>query len=224
MQFLTRVQAKSRKAGWWTMTSANPRLLAALAVTNIVIGLGGVTALAVHTDGPVSVGDLPAITAQRIATRAPQPAPIAIAIPSIGVQSALEGLDVGASGELAVPKNVAMAGWWSAGPRPGADGAAVVVGHVDSTRGPAVFYRLRSIAVGATIVVTREDNSVATFVVDAVRQYAKDTLPTSTVYGPTASPALRLITCGGSFDAKTRSYRDNVVVFAHLETDKNVEL
>ncbi len=202
----------------------NPRLLVAVAVANVVVGLGGVGALVVHTDGPVRVGDLPAITAQRVAARGPQPAPVAIEISSIGVQSGLEALDVSPAGELAVPKNVRSAGWWSAGPRPGADGAAVIVGHVDSKRGPAVFYKLRSLPIGSEIKVTREDNSVATFVVDAIRQYDKDTLPTRVVYGPTAAPALRLITCGGAFDTKTNSYRDNVVVFAHLLTDKSVEI
>jgi len=33
---------------------------------------------------------------------------------------------------------------------------------------------------------------------------------------PTPEAALRLITCGGSFDRSLDSYRDNVVVFARL--------
>ena len=53
-------------------------------------------------------------------------------------------LEVDSSGELGVPKNYAAAGWWASGPAPGSDGAAVIVGHVDSQRGAAVFYRLHS--------------------------------------------------------------------------------
>ncbi len=40
--------------------------------------------------------------------------------------------------------------------------------------------------------------------------------PTQLVYGNTNHAALRLITCGGSFDFSTGHYVDNVVVFATL--------
>jgi hypothetical protein len=36
------------------------------------------------------------------------------------------------------------------------------------------------------------------------------------VYGPTALPELRLITCTGDFDRSAHSYLDNLVVTAHL--------
>lgn len=51
------------------------------------------------------------------------------------------------------------------------------------------------------------------FVVTSIEQYPKDEFPTELVYGAEPRPALRLITCGGSFDASVRSYRDNVVGF-----------
>jgi hypothetical protein len=44
--------------------------------------------------------------------------------------------------------------------------------------------------------------------------YPKDAFPTQKVHGPTSDRALRLITCGGSFDSAKRSYRDNIVVYA----------
>ncbi len=54
------------------------------------------------------------------------------------------------------------------------------------------------------------------FEVTGVRRYPKDRFPTQLVYGNTDHAALRLITCGGSFDYSTGHYRDNVVVFASL--------
>ena len=54
------------------------------------------------------------------------------------------------------------------------------------------------------------------FVVDRVDQVDKDAFPTAQVYGPTSRPEIRLITCGGEFDADTRHYQDNVVVHGHL--------
>ncbi len=49
-----------------------------------------------------------------------------------------------------------------------------------------------------------------------VKRFGKDDFPTDEVYGSVDRPELRLITCGGSFNYRTRHYRDNVVVFAHL--------
>jgi sortase (surface protein transpeptidase) len=215
--FVTKHSAVAR---WFT--TERLALWRTTAAVNLVVGVAGVAALAAYQPPPVSVGSLPQGGIARRVASPPQPVPDAIAIPSLGVKSSLEHLDVGTDGVLAVPKNYASAGWWSGGPKPGADGAAVIVGHVDSRKGPAVFFRLRSLKAGDEIVVHRVDNTEVTFVVDAIRQYEKETLPTRTVYGPTPTPALRLITCGGAFDSKTKSYRDNVVVFAHLKIDRSV--
>ena len=62
----------------------------------------------------------------------------------------------------------------------------------------------------------RADHTTATFEIDSVNSYSKADFPQQTVYGYTPKAALRLITCGGTFDDDTRKYRDNTVVFAHL--------
>jgi sortase (surface protein transpeptidase) len=92
----------------------------------------------------------------------------------------------------------------------------VIVGHVDSKRGPAVFYRLRELRRGDRIEITRTDGSVVTFVVDRLEQHAKTRFPTDDVYLPTLEPTLRLVTCDGAFDRFTGHYRDNLVIFADL--------
>ena len=50
--------------------------------------------------------------------------------------------------------------------------------------------------------------------VDSVQTFPQTNFPSALVYGPTPDAELRLITCGGSYDASTGSYVDNVVVFA----------
>ena len=142
--------------------------------------------------------------------------PLSLGIPGIGVDTGLVRLGLGADGSLDVPGDFGVAGWWTGGSAPGDPGAAVVVGHVDSFKGRAIFYRLRELTPGQEIVVARSDGSTVTFVVEALRQYPKDELPTDTIYGATPEPTLRLITCGGSYDRSSKSYRDNVVVFASL--------
>ena len=52
------------------------------------------------------------------------------------------------------------------------------------------------------------------FEVTSVAMYLKRDFPASRVYRPTRWPALRLITCGGAFDARTRHYDGNTIAFA----------
>lgn len=134
----------------------------------------------------------------------------------MGIDSALQPLGLLADGTLQSPSTWQEAGWYDRGTVPGSVGPAVIAGHVDSVSGPAVFFRLRQVAVGATILVRRQNGSTLTFVVDEIHEYPKDQFPSAAVYGPTADPELRLITCTGDFDYRNRSYLDNLVVSAHL--------
>ncbi len=146
----------------------------------------------------------------------PRSVPLELRIPAIGVQTGLVPLGVEPDGTLQVPSNYAVAGWYTLGPTPGEVGPAVIAGHIDSYRGPAVFFRLSALRSGDLVRVTEQDALVALFRVYAVGAYPKTSFPTRQVYANTDSPELRLITCGGAFDTGTRSYRDNVVVYARL--------
>jgi sortase (surface protein transpeptidase) len=140
--------------------------------------------------------------------------PVRVRVPAIGVDAGIVALEVDAQGVLPPPATNHEAGWWRAGPEPGEQGPAVIVGHVDSRQGPAVFFRLRQLGPGDQILVDRADGSTTVFVVDRSERFGKDAFPTHAVYGPTPDAQLRLITCGGRFDRSTRHYVDNVVVFA----------
>ena len=144
--------------------------------------------------------------------------PVALDIPSIDVHSDnIVGLGLANDGSLEVPRDPSAPGWFTEGPSPGQFGPAVIAGHVDSQAGPAVFYRLGELNRGDQVSVTRQDGSVATFVIDSVESYKKAEFPTRDVYSNTTNRAeLRLITCGGEFDDDTGHYLDNTVAFAHL--------
>lgn len=148
--------------------------------------------------------------------------PVALAIPAIGVDSAMLGLGLGqtADGAMEVPApgpEYDKPGWYRYSPTPGALGPAVIAGHVDSAEnGPSVFFRLASLRPRDKVRVTRADGSVAVFAVDDVRRYRKTRFPSRLVYGNTDHAALRLITCGGPFDRDSGSYRDNIIVLASL--------
>jgi sortase (surface protein transpeptidase) len=147
----------------------------------------------------------------------PTPVPVRIDIPRIGVSSSLDRLGRARDKTVEVPTRWEVAGWYAGGTRPGDPGSAVILGHVDSTRGPAVFFRLHQLRKGDEITVGRADGSRVRFAVERVAQYDKQRFPTDEVYYPTLTPALRLVTCGGEFDPTVRHYRSNVIVFATLK-------
>ena len=139
-----------------------------------------------------------------------------LTIPAIGVRTPLLRLGLEPDRSMEIPGDFDLAGWFAEGLAPGQPGPAVIAGHVDSRTGPAVFYRLRELRAGDHIEVTRADGTRLRFVVSGARSYPKAGFPTGAVFGPVGSPELRLITCAGDFDRARGSYRDNLVVFAHL--------
>jgi sortase (surface protein transpeptidase) len=150
------------------------------------------------------------------------PDPVRLRIPAIGVDTGLQRLGREKDGTVEVPKGPHqwdMGGWYGEGTRPGDPGSAVILGHVDSRRdGPAVFFRLRELRRGDEVKVVRADGSTVRFSVDRTEQYPKSRFPTDDVYYPTLTPELRLVTCGGTFDATAGHYRANIIVFATLTT------
>jgi LPXTG-site transpeptidase (sortase) family protein len=147
---------------------------------------------------------------------APDPVarPVSLTIPIIGVQTQLITLGLTTGGALQVPSTTSVAGWYTGGPRPGAIGSAVIVGHVDSVHGPGVFYRLSELTAGDKVYVKRADKTMAEFRVTSVHTYLKDDFPTESVYGPVPDAELRLISCSGAFDPATGHYLSNVVAYA----------
>jgi hypothetical protein len=108
-------------------------------------------------------------------------------------------------------------GWYRLGPTPGEPGAAVVLGHVDAESvGPAVFYRLGELEPGDRLSVTRADGSHAVFTVTGGASYPKDKLPYQRIFANLDYPVLRLVTCGGRFDYRKRTWENNLVVYAIL--------
>jgi sortase (surface protein transpeptidase) len=139
---------------------------------------------------------------------------VRIEIPAIGVRAPVVPLGLAADGTLEVPTRFGDTGWWTGGARPGEAGPAIVVGHVDSQTGPAVFYRLRELGAGDGIALLRRDGSRVRFLVRRIEHYPKERFPTASVYGATRRPTLRLITCSGTFDRASGHYVDNTVVYA----------
>lgn len=123
-------------------------------------------------------------------------------------------------GTLAVPPSGFPAGWYTGAPTAGELGPAIIVGHVHWDGAPGVFWDLHRLSRDDEILVTRKDGSTAVFRVRRVQHVAKVDFPTDRVYGHIDHAGLRLITCGG-FNEKTRTYDDNIIVFADLVASRD---
>ena len=163
----------------------------------------------------------PAPTASPAILRTPLAAvarsrPVHLTIPAIRLSEPLSVLGLNHNGTVSVPTNFYVPGWYKFGPAPGQLGSAVILGHVDSFRGPAAFFYLRNLRPGNRVNVTLADGRQLQFAVIGLRMYTKDNFPDHLVYGPRSYSALQLVTCGGVFDARTGHYLSNLVVYTEL--------
>ncbi len=194
-------------------------------VAAVLVGWGaGATALA-HASGPAAhaLVAAPPVPLARILPAPEAPAlpagatPVRLRVPSVGLDAPLVPVRLDDAGALSVPDDFSVAGWYADGPRPGEGGPATIVGHVDSYKGPAVFYRLGDLEPEDRAVVDYSDGHSIEFRVHHRTEHGKDAFPTATVYANTPTPELRLITCGGPFDRSSRRYTNNVIIWARAE-------
>jgi hypothetical protein len=141
-------------------------------------------------------------------------APVTLVVPVIGVRAPVRPVD-NLDGSLAVPDDPGQIGWWVGSAVPGSvTGTVVLDGHVDSVAGPGALFRLTDLRPGDTIMVATASGRRVTYAVTGRRVFAKTAGLPREVFSLDGGPRLAVITCGGAFDRATRSYRDNVVVFA----------
>ncbi|MFG1672853.1 class F sortase [Micromonospora sp. NPDC049282] len=158
---------------------------------------------------PVGAGTLPA-------DDKPVP-PVRLRIPPIGVTASVNPVGINErTDEFEVPPSVDQVGWYRYGPGlEAAVGSVVIAGHVDSAdQGKGAFFRLRELDRGDTLTATGSDGKELRYRVVAREEYTKTKIPLERYFARDGKPRLTLITCGGPFDARTRHYRDNIVVTA----------
>lgn len=208
-----------RRTGWW-----------ATAAVLAVIGLVCVAVWWAHPGQPLereTSASEPQVGAPSASARAEAGAalmgrlparPVGLEIPAIDIDTRLTELGLNADGTVEVPANPALAGWYRLGTTPGARGSAVILGHVDSSDGPAVFYRLSSLHPGARVEVELAGHRRLTFRVRSVQVYPNASFPARKVYAARHGRILNLVTCGGEYDEARGGYQANVVVRAGLVT------
>jgi len=224
-----RVRNENGSVGGHRLMAVGATVLVLAGLGTVAVGLWGnspppqpPTALTTPTPYPVPGSPVaspvtPAkLTPARLALSAS--VPTRLVIPAIGVDSHLIRLGLNPDGTVQVPPLAlhSPAGWYQHSPTPGQIGPAVILGHVDTYSQRSVFYRLGDMRPGDHIAVTRADHKVAVFTVDRIGDYPKADFPQLQVYGNTSTAQLRLITCGGDYDAATGHYLNNIVIYATL--------
>lgn len=199
----------------------------AAAALSVLAGTGAMGVAATHQSTPpprpVAAGRIPQPLSPAPSTPRAESmsrsVPTSVRIPQVGLHASLVPVHISADGQLPLPEDPSRASWLASSVTPGERGTSIMAGHVDTLKGPAAFYHLSAVRPGMRIDVARADHTTARFTIDAVAVYPKDHFPDTQVYGPTPGPSLRLLTCTG-WDAVAREYRDNVVVYATVHTQR----
>lgn len=143
--------------------------------------------------------------------------PQKIIIDKLDVNTPIEPVQKDSQGRMDIPKNWNNTAWYSLGPKPGENGAAVIAGHVDTPSGdPSVFYGIDTLNSGDQIIIVDENGNEIKFAVTNVATYELDDMPLDEIFEKTGPARLNLITCGGDWDKEKKDYTQRIVTYAEL--------
>ena len=208
----------------------------ALPGLGFTVGLGLLATAGIETVISVpatpQIGTVPAVQTPANAdlTRQPQPRPETpvvlgppaltgpiprhLALPSLQVDAPIVPVGLQPGGNLTVPDDPHVLGWWQGAARPGSQqGTIVIDGHVDTAaHGPGALFSLRQLRPGDPVVLSTNHGSWH-YMIIALRSYPKVNLPAE-IFTSTGPPRLIIITCGGAFNRTTHQYADNIIAYA----------
>jgi len=160
-----------------------------------------------------AVGEAPLVTLPTDAANVDRESPLSITVDDIELWGPVRSVGIEENGELEVPGEAEI-GWYRYGSAPGLPGATVLAAHVTWNRTIGPFFKIGDLEPGALIEVGLSDGTTRNYSVVERVMYDKDELPRERIWTTTGDETLVLITCGGSFNANIRRYRQNIVVYA----------
>jgi LPXTG-site transpeptidase (sortase) family protein len=142
--------------------------------------------------------------------------PIQLSVPAEQISGAVMAVGTDPRTHLLrVPHSTSRIVWWSYGALPGdAHGSVVLAAHVDYNGKLGLFFNLDRVPIGAVVHVRLHDGRSVAYRVDGRQHVDKSQLHRLGIFTRKGNPRLILITCGGSFNAATKTYADNIVVDA----------
>lgn len=144
--------------------------------------------------------------------------PSSLSIPSIGLEAPVNPYGLDDRGAMDVPDNGNEVAWFEPGFEPGQQGNAVLAGHVDSEKAPAVFWDLKELKPGDEIIVSDSKGKALRFEVVKIESYERNEAPIQKIFGSSSARRLNLITCTGYFDRDARTYVERMVVYTELKS------
>jgi len=162
------------------------------------------------------VPDVPVVDATEIVIPDPVLPPQSLSMDSIGVTMPVLGTGVTDDGQMELPDDPTVLGWYRYGSAPGDDqGSAVLAGHVDSIEfGVGPLNQLANVAVDDVMTVAGPDGTPLDYRVTDVQRIPQAVLPTDDIFREDGPHQLVVITCGGRYLPDAGGYEDNIVVTA----------
>ena len=142
--------------------------------------------------------------------------PRMIRISKIKVEARVMQVGLLKDGSLGAPKNTNDASWYTGSSKPGQGGAVLIDGHASGATKAGVFWDLKKLEAGDVISIERGDGTVISYKVVKKQQVDAGKVDMAAALVPVTQgkAGLNLITCAGTYDAKSQTYDQRVVVFA----------
>lgn len=165
----------------------------------------------VPTQKQVSLGSVGAVHSVLVSPRR-------IVIPTLSAKAPIVKVGTTSDGQLDVPLNPKVVGWWSPGRKPGSStGTAILAGHINYAGVTGTLADIGTLRPGDTVRIygiNAGHKAEVTFTISGVRTYHKSALPYRQIFDQGGAGRVAIVTCGGPFDASTGNYLDNIVAYA----------
>lgn len=138
--------------------------------------------------------------------------PVRLLVPSVNIDSPIQGLGVNTRGEMAVPSgSTNNVGWYKDGTVPGQVGSAVLDAHIF-----AAFSNLRYLKPNSDVYVIMQSGMKLHFITSAAMIYSLNELPSIPLFNLNDTERLNLITCAGKPTKDGSTYDHRLVIYTRL--------
>jgi LPXTG-site transpeptidase (sortase) family protein len=145
----------------------------------------------------------------------PPDMPRELNLKSIDKRGYIQPVGVDQHGNIAVPSNVLMAGWYVNSAKPGDKGLSIITGHRDGVMKKGVFRYLGDLKEGDLFEIEYGDGSIRNFKVLEIRVASiEDTYDIMYEKKENVESQLNLITCSGDYDKEAETYDKRTTVIS----------
>lgn len=141
-------------------------------------------------------------------------APTRLRIASASVDARVEAVGVREDGQMELPGDPDVAGWYRHGAAPGeVSGSAVIAAHVTAQGRRGALYPLAQVQAGQVVLVTGPKRILRYRITSVVAESRGD-VDLARLFSRSGAPRLHIVTCAGRWDPVRRSYDNTLVVTA----------